>query len=69
MPKLKADVAILNVRVSEDAKALLGALCTVYAARMGSADPISQAKAVDLMIREAAAREGLTKATRKAGSK
>ena len=49
----------IGVRLSKEAVGLLAALQEHYAARAGLTVPVSQSQAVEIMLREAAKREGL----------
>ena len=50
----------MTFRISEEASSLLGELQKTYAARMGDTTSVSQSKALELTICEAAKHEGLT---------
>jgi hypothetical protein len=47
----------VNVRLSDEAKALLTKLQRLYADRSGLPEPMSQADALEIALREAARRE------------
>lgn len=54
----------VNVRLSDDAKMILAKLQRLYAERSGLPEPVSQAQALEIALRETARREkikGLTK--------
>ena len=59
MAKDAEDRTQIGVRLSPEAVAMLVALQARYAARAGLPEPVSQSKAVEIMVREAAKREGL----------
>jgi hypothetical protein len=47
----------VNVRLSDEAKALLTKLQRLYADRSGLPEPVSQAEALEIALRETARRE------------
>ena len=47
----------VNVRLSDDAKAILTKLQRLYADRSGLPEPVSQAEALEIALREAARKE------------
>lgn len=47
----------LSVRVSEDAWEILEKLQALYGSRLGDNEPVSQSKAVEILLRETAKRE------------
>jgi hypothetical protein len=47
----------VNVRLSDEAKALLSKLQRLYADRSGLPEPVSQAEALEIALRETARRE------------
>ena len=57
--RMARDRTQIGVRLSKEAVALLAALQEHYAARAGLTVPISQSQAVEIVLREAAKREGL----------
>ncbi len=59
MAKDAEDRTQILVRLPPEAVAMLVALQARYAARAGLTEPLSQSKAVEIMVRQAAKREGL----------
>jgi hypothetical protein len=49
----------IGPRVTDEALAILSALQAYYAKRAGLTNPVSQSQALEIVLREAAKREGL----------
>ncbi|HTF40863.1 MAG TPA: hypothetical protein VK754_09755 [Propionibacteriaceae bacterium] len=62
MSKVSKGKSQVNVRLSDDAKTMLTKLQRLYANRAGLPEPVSQAEALEVAIREAAKKEGVSKA-------
>lgn len=59
MSRVSKGKSQVNVRLSDDAKDILAKLQRLYAERAGLPEPVSQAQALEVAIRDAARKEGL----------
>ena len=59
MSKVGKGKSQVNVRLSDEAKTILAKLQRLYAERSGLPEPVSQAQALEVVLRDAGRKEGL----------